>query len=261
MVAHTGKIERLLGLNAISLGKHQHAGFFFANAYRCVVRRAVAWLRTVCRVADGTARRDREYDAAISISADKLTTNNEFVLPDHRVAGFELVRWIDHAKLQPERFGSKRVTFKHLFRSGISHVINARRGAAVLGGNAQPHLALIVGLAVCNHLRHGLLRTRLFGERAITQVFPKPGLAGLGNQCVEPFGRKPRHRGLAGGAVGHIGTARVILRRWPQQCFRTVTQCVKFLLDIRVELARMGDESLLDLLFAVVRSGRITFAV
>ena len=130
-------------------------------------------------------------------------------------------------------------------------VIDARRGAGVLGVDAQAHVALVVRLGLGDDLGGGLLLLRLLGDVAVAEVFPEAAVAGDGLERVEALGRQPRHAGLLGVAVGDVGPAGFVLVLRPEQILRLVADGVEVLLNVQVELERVGSERLLDLLLAV----------
>ena len=135
--------------------------------------------------------------------------------------------------------------------------MDAGRRAGVLRVDAQADLAFVVGLGLGDDLNRGALLLRLLGDVAVAEVLPQPAVAGDGLEGVEPLGRQPGHAGLLGVAVGHVGPAGLVLVLGPEQVLGLVADGVELLLDIEVELERVGGERLLDLLLAVEGLGGV----
>src|SRR5262249_25760145 len=100
-------------------------------------------------------------------------------------------------------------------------------------------------------LDRGFFLLWLLGDVAVAQVFPEAAVAGDGLEQVEAPGWEPWHAGLLSVAVGDVRPAGFVLVLRPQEILRLIADGVEVLLDVEVELERIGSQSLFDLRLAV----------
>ena len=122
-----------------------------------------------------------------------------------------------------------------------------------MGIHPQPHHAHIVWLRLGDDLDGGALLLRFLGDVTVTEVFPEAAIAGNGFQCVESLGRQPRHTGLLGVTVGHVGPAGFVLILRPEKVLGFVANRIEVLFNVEVEFERVRGERFFHLRFAIKR--------
>ena len=135
--------------------------------------------------------------------------------------------------------------------------MDSRGRAGVLRIYAQADLALVVRFGLGDDLDGGALLLRLLGDVAVAEVFPEAAIAGDGFEGVKALGRQPRHAGLLGVAVGHVGPAGFVLILRPEEVLGFVANRIEVLFNVEVEFQRVRGERFFDLRLAIKRLGGV----